>query len=79
MSRKYENLFIILIEINGNAEAKRLLYELMKGYNRYVLPVQSINQTVNVTIGLKLSQLSDIDERNQIMTTNVWLEHVKLM
>jgi hypothetical protein len=48
----------------------------MKDYNRYVLPVQSINQTVNVTLGLKLSQLSDIDERNQIMTTNVWLEHV---
>jgi nicotinic acetylcholine receptor len=49
----------------------------MKDYNRYVLPVQSINQTVNVTLGLKLSQLSDIDERNQIMTTNVWLEHVR--
>ncbi|CAF4907483.1 unnamed protein product, partial [Rotaria socialis] len=28
----------------------------------------------NVSLGLKLSQLSDIDERNQIMTTNVWLE-----
>ena len=50
---------------------------LMKDYNKHVLPVQSINQTVNVTLGLKLSQLSDIDERNQIMTTNVWLEHVK--
>jgi hypothetical protein len=49
----------------------------MKDYNRYVLPVPSRNQTVNVTLGLKLSQLSDIDERNQIMTTNVWLEHVK--
>ena len=64
-------------EIEGNNEAKRLLSELMKDYNRYVLPVQSINQKVNVTLGLKLSQLSDIDERNQIMTTNVWLEHVK--
>jgi hypothetical protein len=63
--------------VNGNAEAKRLLHELMKDYNKYVLPVSSINQTVNVTIGLKLSQLSDIDERNQIMTTNVWLEHVR--
>jgi nicotinic acetylcholine receptor len=68
---------LLYIEINGNIEAKRLLHELMKDYNRYVLPVQSINQTVNVTLGLKLSQLSDIDERNQIMTTNVWLEHVK--
>jgi len=51
----------------------------MKDYNKHVLPVQSINQTVNVTLGLKLSQLSDIDERNQIMTTNVWLEHVKFL
>ena len=49
----------------------------MKGYNKHVLPVPSINQSVNVTLGLKLSQLSDIDERNQIMTTNVWLEHVR--
>ncbi|CAF1094887.1 unnamed protein product [Rotaria sordida] len=66
---------LIKFEVNGNAEAKRLLNELMKDYNRYVLPVQSTNQKVNVTLGLKLSQLSDIDERNQIMTTNVWLEH----
>jgi len=66
-----------VIESHGNTDAKRLLDELMKDYNRNVLPVQSINQTVNVTLGLKLSQLSDIDERNQIMTTNVWLEHVK--
>ena len=66
-----------LSEVNANTEAKRLLYELMKDYNRNVLPVPSINQTVNVKLGLKLSQLSDIDERNQIMTTNVWLEHVR--
>ena len=63
-------------EINGNDAAKRLLHDLMAGYNKHVLPVQSINQKVNVTLGLKLSQISDIDERNQIMTTNVWLEHV---
>jgi hypothetical protein len=71
------SLFLIDLEVNGNAEAKLLLHVLMKDYNKHVLPVQSINQTVNVTLGLKLSQLSDIDERNQIMTTNVWLEHVK--
>ena len=67
-----------IIKVNGNTDAKRLLYELMKDYNKQVLPIPSINQTVNVTLGLKLSQLSDIDERNQIMTTNVWLEHVNI-
>ncbi|CAF3689148.1 unnamed protein product [Rotaria socialis] len=65
---------LIKFEVCANADAKRLLNELMTDYNRYVLPVQSINQKVNVSLGLKLSQLSDIDERNQIMTTNVWLE-----
>ena len=63
--------------VTCHAEAKRLLHELMKDYNKNVLPVPSINQTVNVSLGLKLSQLSDIDERNQIMTTNVWLQHVR--
>jgi len=76
---KKKRFIVKYIEVNGNAEAKRLLHELMKDYNRYVLPVPSRNQTVNVTLGLKLSQLSDIDERNQIMTTNVWLEHVNFM
>ncbi len=71
--------FRYYIEVNGNNDAKRLLYELMKDYNKQVLPIPSINQTVNVTLGLKLSQLSDIDERNQIMTTNVWLEHVRIL
>ncbi|CAF3844544.1 unnamed protein product [Adineta steineri] len=70
-----KNFDLFIIETNGNVDAKRLLNELMKDYNKNVLPVQSINQKVNVTLGLKLSQLSDIDERNQIMTTNVWLEH----
>lgn len=73
-------LLVVLLpygEVHGNVDAKRLLHELMKDYNKNVLPVQSINQKVNVTLGLKLSQLSDIDERNQIMTTNVWLEHVR--
>jgi hypothetical protein len=26
-------------------------------------------------LGLKLSQIADVDERNQIMTTNVWVRH----
>ncbi|CAF1001576.1 unnamed protein product [Adineta ricciae] len=74
----FVSLFLLyhkIDEINANIDAKRLLHELMKDYNKNVLPVQSINQKINVTLGLKLSQLSDIDERNQIMTTNVWLEH----
>jgi hypothetical protein len=65
-------------EVQGHSEAKRLLHDLMKDYNKHVLPVPSINYKVNVTLGLKLSQLSDIDEKNQIMTTNVWLEHVRM-
>jgi hypothetical protein len=62
----YNKIDLDLIEVHGHAEAKRLLYELMKDYNKLVLPVPSINQTVNVTIGLKLSQLSDIDEKKNV-------------
>ncbi|CAL8356984.1 unnamed protein product [Merluccius merluccius] len=50
-----------------------LLRSLFKGYQRWVRPIQHANDTVRVRFGLKISQLVDVDEKNQLMTTNVWL------
>ena len=35
------------------------------------------SETLTVHFKLKLSQLLDVHEKNQIMTTNVWLQHVR--
>ncbi|KAF6016708.1 nAChRa4 [Bugula neritina] len=59
----------------SNPHAKRLYTDLLvkSGYNKLIRPVAMNNHTLTVKLGLKLSQLIGIDEKNQIMTTNVWL------
>ncbi|XP_036106089.1 neuronal acetylcholine receptor subunit beta-3 [Molossus molossus] len=50
-----------------------LLQHLFQGYQKWVRPVLNSNDTIKVYFGLKISQLVDVDEKNQLMTTNVWL------
>ncbi|XP_061873817.1 neuronal acetylcholine receptor subunit beta-3 isoform X2 [Colius striatus] len=51
-----------------------LLKHLFEGYQKWVRPVENSNNTIKVLFGLKISQLVDVDEKNQLMTTNVWLK-----
>ncbi|XP_071280756.1 neuronal acetylcholine receptor subunit beta-3 isoform X2 [Agelaius tricolor] len=51
-----------------------LLKHLFEGYQKWVRPVENSNDTIKVLFGLKISQLVDVDEKNQLMTTNVWLK-----
>ncbi|XP_023674175.1 neuronal acetylcholine receptor subunit non-alpha-3-like isoform X1 [Paramormyrops kingsleyae] len=50
-----------------------LLRDLFHDYQKWVRPIQHANDTITVRFGLKISQLVDVDEKNQLMTTNVWL------
>ncbi|XP_004478328.2 neuronal acetylcholine receptor subunit beta-3 [Dasypus novemcinctus] len=58
--------------VAGNEDA--LLRHLFQGYQKWVRPVLNSNDTIKVYFGLKISQLVDMDEKNQLMTTNVWLK-----
>ncbi|XP_012284824.1 acetylcholine receptor subunit alpha-L1 [Orussus abietinus] len=59
----------------GNPDAKRLYDDLLSNYNRLIRPVSNNTNTVVVKLGLRLSQLIDLNLKDQILTTNVWLEH----
>nr|CAD7590990.1 unnamed protein product [Timema genevievae] len=61
--------------IKGNPDAKRLYDDLLSNYNRLIRPVSNNTDTVLVKLGLRLSQLIDLNLKDQILTTNVWLEH----
>lgn len=67
-------MFILPIS-EGSDDARRLYYDLLIGrkYNKLIRPVGKSTDKLNVKMGIRLSQLIDIDEKNQIMTTNVWL------
>ena len=57
-----------------NPHAKRLYDDLLSNYNRLIRPVENNTEKLTVKLGLKLSQLIDVDLKNQVMTTNIWLE-----
>ncbi|XP_030847977.1 neuronal acetylcholine receptor subunit beta-3-like [Strongylocentrotus purpuratus] len=46
----------------------------MTKYNPLIRPVANDSDILDVFIGLALSQLVDIDEKNQIMVTSIWLK-----
>ncbi|KAJ0178750.1 hypothetical protein K1T71_005525 [Dendrolimus kikuchii] len=56
----------------GNPDAKRLYDDLLSNYNKLVRPVVNTTDVLRVCIKLKLSQLIDVNLKNQIMTTNLW-------
>eukprot|EP00093_Oithona_nana_P005245 05245.XXX_137850_165339_1 [CDS] Oithona nana genome sequencing. len=58
----------------GNPDAKRLYDDLLSNYNKLVRPVVNTTDPLTVRIKLKLSQLIDVNLKNQIMTTNLWVE-----
>ncbi|CAF3536330.1 unnamed protein product [Rotaria socialis] len=68
----------IVVVIIANPDAKRLYEELIqiRAYNKLIRPVKHHSERLTVYLGLRLTQLLDVDEKNQIMTTNVWLKQL---
>uniref|UniRef100_A0A915IL95 Neurotransmitter-gated ion-channel ligand-binding domain-containing protein n=1 Tax=Romanomermis culicivorax TaxID=13658 RepID=A0A915IL95_ROMCU len=60
--------------IFGNEASKRLFEDLLLSYNKLSRPVSNASDSVKVKFKLKLAQLLDVHEKNQIMTTNMWLK-----
>ncbi|XP_018047385.1 PREDICTED: acetylcholine receptor subunit alpha-like [Atta colombica] len=58
----------------GNPDAKRLYDDLLSNYNKLVRPSFNATDNLTVKIKLKLSQLIDVNLKNQVMTTNLWVE-----
>lgn len=55
---------------------KRLYDDLLSNYNRLIRPVTNVTDILTVRLGLKLSQLMEVNLKNQVMTTNLWVEQV---
>ncbi|CAL9700799.1 unnamed protein product [Knipowitschia caucasica] len=53
---------------------RRLYRDLMENYTRLERPVQNDSAPIVVELGLTLLQIIDVDEKNQVMITNAWLQ-----
>uniref|UniRef100_A0A8C7LQF6 Cholinergic receptor, nicotinic, alpha 2b (neuronal) n=1 Tax=Oncorhynchus mykiss TaxID=8022 RepID=A0A8C7LQF6_ONCMY len=68
-------LQLVGFEIRTHSHAEDELFKkLFIGYNKWSRPVPNISDVVIVKFGLSIAQLIDVDEKNQMMTTNVWLK-----
>ncbi|OQV25479.1 Acetylcholine receptor subunit beta-like 1 [Hypsibius exemplaris] len=64
-----------LDKCSGSADEERLVKELLSKYSRLTRPVRHTNETVQVEFTLILSLLINVQEREQVMKTNVWLQY----
>lgn len=58
---------------------KKLITDILSNYakmGKMGRPVAFDNETLKVYYGLSLIQILDLDERNQVLTTNVWATYV---
>ncbi|XP_066950107.1 neuronal acetylcholine receptor subunit alpha-10-like isoform X1 [Macrobrachium rosenbergii] len=62
----------------GDEAEYRLTRYLMSNYDKSVRPSYKAADALNITFGLALTQIIDVDERNQILTTNCWLNQMWL-
>uniref|UniRef100_T1JAF9 Uncharacterized protein n=1 Tax=Strigamia maritima TaxID=126957 RepID=T1JAF9_STRMM len=67
-------LAALTIDCRGDPNANRLYDDLLSNYNRLIRPVVNNSDKLEVKLGLKLTQLVDMNLKSQIMTTNLWVE-----
>ena len=63
------------------SDEKRLIKDLLQAYDRVGIvgrPVYNTSDTIRVKYGLALIQILDLDEKNQVLTTNCWSRYVSM-
>ncbi|GLD64922.1 cholinergic receptor, nicotinic, alpha 11 [Lates japonicus] len=70
--------FFALIHVSLEGPRQRnLLKNLLKDYNRMERPVGNDSHPLTVVFSLTLIQIMDVDEKNQVLTSNMWLRMVR--
>lgn len=67
---------ILIVKVtltSGDENEYRLIIDLFRSYDKRVRPSVHHTKAVNMTYAVALAQIIDVDEKNQIMTTNCWL------
>ncbi|XP_041085427.1 neuronal acetylcholine receptor subunit alpha-9-I-like isoform X1 [Polyodon spathula] len=68
--------FAVLFQVADSAQgryAQMLFQNLLQDYSNALRPVEDTDKTLNVTLQITLSQIKDMDERNQMLTAYLWI------
>ncbi|KAK2882317.1 neuronal acetylcholine receptor subunit alpha-10-like [Channa argus] len=70
-------LFFLPVCLSAHGHyAQKLFKDLFSNYTNALRPVEDTDNIINVTLQITLSQIIDMDERNQILTTYLWIRQV---
>ncbi|NXQ03421.1 ACH10 protein, partial [Vidua macroura] len=58
--------------------AYKLLHDLFANYSSALRPVEDTDRALNVTLKVTLAQIIDMDERNQVLTSYLWVRQTWL-
>eukprot|EP00076_Gallus_gallus_P016867 XP_015136401.1 neuronal acetylcholine receptor subunit alpha-10 isoform X2 [Gallus gallus] len=58
--------------------AHKLLHDLFANYSSALRPAEDTERALNVTLQVTLSQIIDMDERNQVLTSYLWVRQAWL-
>ncbi|XP_077989123.1 neuronal acetylcholine receptor subunit alpha-7-like [Glandiceps talaboti] len=75
-SRLFLSILVVFFYPKGSLQGsheRRLLDKLLTDYNNLVRPVINDTDPIVVQLGLTLQQIIDLDEKNQILTANIWM------
>ncbi|XP_020845312.1 neuronal acetylcholine receptor subunit alpha-9 [Phascolarctos cinereus] len=65
-----------VIEAAEGKYAQKLFNDLFEDYSNALRPVEDTDKVLNVTLQITLSQIKDMDERNQILTAYLWIRQI---
>ncbi|XP_062874780.1 beta-klotho [Trichomycterus rosablanca] len=69
----YRELVLRLADAAQGRYAQQLLNDLIENYSNALRPVEDTDKTLNVTLQVTLSQIKDMDERNQVLIAYLWI------
>uniref|UniRef100_A0A8C0TT68 Cholinergic receptor nicotinic gamma subunit n=2 Tax=Canis lupus familiaris TaxID=9615 RepID=A0A8C0TT68_CANLF len=67
-------LLAVYLGAEARNQEERLLADLMHNYNPHLRPAEHDSDVVNVSLKLTLTNLISLNEREEALTTNVWIE-----
>nr|XP_033954165.1 acetylcholine receptor subunit gamma-like [Pseudochaenichthys georgianus] len=66
-------LVTLMVQVHCNEEGE-LIDKLFKGYNKNIRPVKHPDDKLDVDIKLTLTNLISLNEKEETLTTNVWIQ-----
>uniref|UniRef100_A0A8D8VTR2 Neuronal acetylcholine receptor subunit alpha-3 n=1 Tax=Cacopsylla melanoneura TaxID=428564 RepID=A0A8D8VTR2_9HEMI len=67
---------LYVFDVTADEREYRLTKFLMQDYDPSIRPAENSLNPLEVSFGVSLHHIIDVDEKNQILTTNCWLTQI---